>query len=166
MAQSKRDYTAEREHRRAYMRAYYKANKDQFAAYHKRNRSKILRKQRQYREAHKERLRAQCRAYYAANRSQQQARNKAWKAAHPEHKKVAAERQRAKLYGLTVVQLRLLLKRGCAICGARKNLHIDHCHKKGSVRAALCGHCNGGIGFFKEDVRLLRKAISYLKGHK
>ncbi len=56
----------------------------------------------------------------------------------------------------------------CAICGikeedtSRKTLFIDHCHDSESVRGLLCHHCNSGLGYFRDNVLSLRKAIDYL----
>jgi hypothetical protein len=54
----------------------------------------------------------------------------------------------------------------CAIChgppvGNCSNLSVDHCHKTGMVRGALCHTCNTGLGAFKESVDLLNVAIRY-----
>jgi hypothetical protein len=43
------------------------------------------------------------------------------------------------------------------------NANIDHCHATGKVRGILCGHCNKGLGHFKDDPELMTKAIKYLK---
>lgn len=61
----------------------------------------------------------------------------------------------------------------CAICneketikqktGKVRSLSIDHCHTTGKVRGLLCTNCNGGLGFFKDNKKLLRNAIKYLK---
>ena len=39
---------------------------------------------------------------------------------------------------------------------------IDHCHSTGKFRALLCGDCNKGLGFFKDDIHRLENAITYL----
>lgn len=78
------------------------------------------------------------------------------------------------MYGLSVEKYNELLKqqRGrCAICGVvatRKNtrwggLNIDHDHKTGKVRGLLCTACNGGLGFFHDNIEKMLKAIEYLK---
>ena len=57
----------------------------------------------------------------------------------------------------------------CAICGVfhplrgKKGLHLDHDHSSGVLRGLLCGRCNRGIGFFKDDPERLTSAISYLE---
>ena len=57
----------------------------------------------------------------------------------------------------------------CAICGRTntngKNLAIDHNHKSGQIRGLLCEHCNFGLGLFGDDVRILERAIDYLKSN-
>jgi hypothetical protein len=54
----------------------------------------------------------------------------------------------------------------CAICYAPPNgkrvLAQDHCHDTGQIRGFLCLHCNTGLGHFKDDPRLLRRAARYL----
>jgi len=74
-------------------------------------------------------------------------------------------------FGLTVDDYDRMLKDqngGCAICGAddsgnkRDHFAVDHDHKSGKVRGLLCYQCNVGLGHFKEDPDLLRKAANYL----
>lgn len=50
----------------------------------------------------------------------------------------------------------------CGICGATDSLKIDHSHSSGDVRGVLCHGCNIGLGNFRDDPDLLRKAIRYL----
>lgn len=59
----------------------------------------------------------------------------------------------------------------CLICGnppsgkGKSNiLHVDHCHDTGRIRGLLCTNCNCGIGFFKDDPELVKKALFYLEG--
>lgn len=56
----------------------------------------------------------------------------------------------------------------CAICEEilpqdTKQIHVDHCHKTNITRGLLCSYCNKGLGFFKDDIQVLEKAIKYLK---
>lgn len=77
-----------------------------------------------------------------------------------------------KKYGITYTEYQLLLERQnfvCAICekgetsSSRINLSIDHCHDTGIVRGLLCTSCNTGLGRFKDDINLLKKAVEYLR---
>lgn len=73
-----------------------------------------------------------------------------------------------KRYGLTkesFMELFLRQRGVCAICGrkSRRELAIDHCHRKGTVRGLLCGKCNTALGQFNDDPELLRSAIAYLE---
>jgi hypothetical protein len=58
----------------------------------------------------------------------------------------------------------------CALCGiqfdnARKSTkpHVDHNHETRLVRGLLCLGCNVGLGYFKDNIAVLQKAIEYLK---
>lgn len=57
----------------------------------------------------------------------------------------------------------------CKICGVhekdtkQKELCIDHNHVTKAVRGLLCHSCNVALGFFKDDVSLLLKAIKYVE---
>lgn len=71
-------------------------------------------------------------------------------------------------YNLTPHQYAQILidqKGVCAICGhipMVKTLVVDHCHKTDKVRGLLCGHCNTGLGMFRDNIENLLSAISYL----
>ena len=84
------------------------------------------------------------------------------------------EKQREKLYirryGITIKdynEMYISQDGKCAICEKEKtiknNFYVDHCHKTKKVRGLLCMRCNSGIGYFKDDESLMKKAIVYLK---
>jgi hypothetical protein len=55
----------------------------------------------------------------------------------------------------------------CPICDCQLTLetaHVDHDHRTGQVRAVLCFNCNGGLGQFRDDPQVLRRAAAYLEG--
>ena len=75
------------------------------------------------------------------------------------------------MYGITPEQYLALydLQQGkCAICKeeptTKRGLHVDHCHTTTQVRGLLCHGCNVALGSFRDNISLLEKAISYLKG--
>lgn len=52
----------------------------------------------------------------------------------------------------------------CAICNEIKTLVPDHEHIVPlKPRELLCGQCNSGLGFFKDDPKLCELAASYLR---
>jgi hypothetical protein len=82
-------------------------------------------------------------------------------------------------HGISLEQRDALLeKQGgkCAICksnivfstGNGRGVNIgydavvDHCHETNQIRGVLCGHCNTGLGAFKDNLISLDNAITYL----
>ena len=56
----------------------------------------------------------------------------------------------------------------CRICGKhqtelKRALAVDHDHETEIVRGLLCGRCNLGLGYFKDNTELMKKAIKYLE---
>lgn len=57
----------------------------------------------------------------------------------------------------------------CPICnkgtiaGITCKVVLDHNHITGEVRGWICDSCNTGLGRFKDDVALLKKAIEFLE---
>ncbi len=82
-------------------------------------------------------------------------------------------------YGLTKEQYDLMIiaqNNCCYICKRPEKkidayskdiarLCIDHNHETKKVRALLCGTCNSGIGFLRENTKTMHKAIAYLQKH-
>lgn len=66
------------------------------------------------------------------------------------------------------VEVRMLERQGwrCAICGVDllrdSKTHLDHCHKTGRIRGALCNYCNIGIGTLEDSPEILASAIKYI----
>lgn len=73
-----------------------------------------------------------------------------------------------KRYDITADQfIKMMLDQNgcCRICDEPFSTpYIDHCHTTGRVRGLLCLQCNSGLGFFKEDPKMLEKAAEYLRG--
>lgn len=103
---------------------------------------------------------------YARNTQSARAKRRlyvrAWRAANPERERAANRRQ---TYGVRDSDVeRVLSEQGgrCRICRAEKADSLDHCHATERIRAMLCRSCNAGLGFFRDDPRLMRAAAAYL----
>lgn len=75
-------------------------------------------------------------------------------------------------YGITLEQYEAMAAAQggvCYLCGKScvtgRRLAVDHDHSTGAVRKLLCVSCNKGIGDFREDQDLMRRAIAYLEAH-
>lgn len=92
-----------------------------------------------------------------------------------EYRQRVQERERTRRHVQLVDEVPLRTD-ACQICGAtdsglsklgnKKSLHLDHDHATGRFRGWLCGHCNAGIGMFRDDPELMGLAIEYLQAHK
>lgn len=66
-------------------------------------------------------------------------------------------------YGLTVKEYEAMRAAGCAICGSHERVVLDHDHRNGKVRAALCNQCNRVLGLMGDDAARLHAAGSYIE---
>lgn len=88
----------------------------------------------------------------------------------PEKRAKKYMKARAGGAGLSIAQYEeLFAQQGnvCAICqsgdaGGIRGWNIDHCHTTRKVRFILCCHCNRGLGAFKDNVDVMRKAAMLL----
>ena len=52
----------------------------------------------------------------------------------------------------------------CLICHVfYPTLHLDHDHTNGQIHALLCPTCNRGLGNFRDNPALLRRAALYIE---
>lgn len=110
-----------------------------------------------FRQAHKEKLAAE--------------RKLKWDTDPEYRKKVQAAGRRFLLkgYGLTPETFAAMVARQngkCFLClkePANGELHVDHNHTTQRVRRLLCLGCNTGLGSFKNDPALCRRAGDYLE---
>ncbi len=76
-----------------------------------------------------------------------------------------------KTYGLTTGRLNEMIAAQdfrCAICNelfgdGPRDVCVDHDHDNKIIRSLLCGHCNKGLGYFKDRIESLMAASEYLK---
>ncbi len=69
-------------------------------------------------------------------------------------------------YGLTEEDVAEVINRQarrCLICLHTAPLHVDHDHSTGEIRGLICFRCNGGLGQFKDDAAVIRRAVDYLE---
>lgn len=86
-----------------------------------------------------------------------------WARRNPE-KRLATRRKY--LYGIddATVKARLKAQDGlCKICNIDPAAHLDHDHTTNKSRSLLCGHCNRGLGLFRDDPARLRSAARYVE---
>lgn len=141
------------EENKEYMRAYYQANKERLAEYRrarKEERNRIRREKYATDPAFRERCKASSRS-----RCKLSKRNS----------RLIAD------FGIDAATYDAMLAAQdgrCAICRSefgdsqRRPLHVDHCHTTGIIRGLLCSACNFGIGKFRDNPDLLRRAADYV----
>ena len=98
----------------------------------------------------------QSKRYYEANREKCKSNNRA--------------RQILAKYGLTMAEYKALFEshnHKCKICKASKKrnrkLAVDHDHKTGKIRGILCDRCNTVLGLLRDDMKLIKNMLKYLK---
>lgn len=72
----------------------------------------------------------------------------------------------ARMLDITIEEaLNLKVPEVCEICkeAPPEALRLDHNHKTLELRGFLCGPCNSGLGYFKDNPKNIRAAFYYLK---
>jgi hypothetical protein len=128
-----------------------------------------------YARANREKGRKTNAIWRKKNSEKRKTQLKNWRLANPEKVRLSARKQnrRRTLLRFNITEdefLAAFLAQGaaCAICrrpldfnGGRQT-HIDHCHSTNKFRGFLCLTCNTGLGKFRDDPVLLRRAEKYL----
>ena len=89
------------------------------------------------------------------------------------YRQTARNKELKNTYGITEEEYKIQFERQngkCAICGSLSKrpsgvLDIDHNHTTGKIRDLLCSQCNRGLGFFRDSIDIMNKALAYLKAH-
>ena len=108
------------------------------------------------------------RAYRAANKEKLAEKSKVWWKNNPYYSREKAwHRQGINMDWSVFVAMLISQSNRCLICCVEidESAHVDHNPHNGQVRGLLCRRCNNGLGFFRDDVFLMSRAITYLKEH-
>jgi hypothetical protein len=126
----------------------------------------------------RERNRIAKRKYYAKNRDLIIAKSREYEAFKRKPRKVnKQERTNRNLqwnYGITSDDYQVIFESQggcCSIClthqsSFKRRLSVDHDHVSGKVRGLLCIKCNTVLGQSRDDINILKAAISYLEKHR
>jgi hypothetical protein len=60
-------------------------------------------------------------------------------------------------------QKRLQREGVCELCSKQGPIVWDHCHAQGHFRGWLCAQCNTGLGMFRDNPDVLRRAAAYIE---
>lgn len=157
-------------------------------AYYQKNRERILERQRKYKEnpEFRKKRAGYERTYLELNRERVRALDRDPETGKYRWNRYPTDRERTRrnrlknVYNLTVAEYDTLYQAQegkCAICRVdilranciserhAEKAHIDHCHTTRKVRSLLCQQCNQLLGNARENIEILEKAITYLRGH-
>ena len=119
----------------------------------------LIRRQAKYRASHLEQVREYDRLWKAADRQ---------KPGYGERRRAASLRYK---FGMSQAEYDAMVEQQggkCAICrnghcGSGGCLHVDHCHKTGTIRGLLCGKCNTAVGLLDDDPARAGSLAAYLR---
>lgn len=79
----------------------------------------------------------------------------------PHAKKAHADYLRRKLYGIPPEIWESATVNGCAACGSRERLAVDHDHSTGALRGPLCIRCNRALGLLGDSPDRILGLLAY-----
>lgn len=163
-----------------YDKLYNEKNKERAkitrAKYYQEHSDKIRSYARAYSKLHRKERAAYAKKHYQENIDVMRAKGREWYKNNPLSTKKSSLK---KHFNITLEQFNNILlvqDYKCCICQTvfekSKDTHLDHdhncCPTQNScgkcIRGALCGHCNKGLGLFRENADNLLRAYKYLKG--
>jgi hypothetical protein len=144
-----------------------------------------------YRKKNKDKIKIHSRKYYLANLDEFKRKRKIYNKSHRKERIKYLREKKLKdptyfrngqlktMFGITYLDYQEMLESQngvCAICGKSefakdkrsnkiRQLAVDHNHATGKVRALLCHNCNTALGRWKDNVKIMKKAIKYLEKH-
>ncbi len=151
-------YQTNREKLRARAREYYKTHGEAQGEYHIK-----------YYKTHREEKRIHAHTYYEKHLEKRKEYDRNYLLMHPEKGKDNFYKIH---YGISLADYHIMVakqEKKCSICGEapKRKLYIDHDHQTTKFRGLICHHCNLGLGSFKDNPKILQRAIDYLtRGNK
>lgn len=146
------------------------------------NKDEVLKKRKDYYEKNKDQIRIQ-QLQYRKTEAGKKSRNKYTKSEKGrkiQRKYIFSDKGRRtrktyyyrKYFNISLEELTTLLEKQdyrCAVCGTlepggrHKKFSLDHDHETGKIRGLLCDKCNRGLGYFNDNIEVLKRAIKYLE---
>jgi len=166
------DFCKEKSHKDGHHSVCRKCKSKYDKEFKRKNRKKIAKKAKKYYEIKKEKILKNAQKYRDEHREENKEYQRQLRRNDPNYTK----KQHLKYsFGLSLKEFKKLLKKQnnlCAICGKKETLKlhsktcllaVDHDHKTNKIRGLLCSRCNLMLGSVKDSIKLLKKAIKYLK---
>lgn len=111
-------------------------------------------------------VKAKATKWQKENKEQLSLQKKEWRRRNPDKQKSISLKHAFNMTFDEYCNLKEVQNNCCAICQINEEesgtLCVDHCHKTGTIRGLLCNSCNKMLGFSKDKIDTLNKAIDYL----
>jgi len=150
-------------------REYYQEHREKLLnaskEYFKKNKESILIKKHEYLAKNREKINQRLRNHYHENIDW-------YKEYNVKNREGRRSKKLFKKYGISQQEYEILLKKQdyrCKICGTETPggnhniFYVDHNHITGTIRGLLCTKYNSGIGFFDDNLNLIKEAGKYLE---